>query len=127
MIGRRFKSILLRALVFSALAVLAILSVSVIIIRRHAAAPLDAGRMLSVTRNGRTVTFVECPECEKSLRVASDGMSATVNLCRLRDGNPDAREFARRRDAVVEQAFLLMAEKAAEASRRVYPDNGKDK
>lgn len=127
MIGRRFKSILLRTLVFSALAVLAILSVSVIIIRRHAAAPSETGQIVSITRHGRTVTFVECPECEKSLRVASDGMSATVNLCRLRDGNPDAREFARRRDAVVEQAFLLMAEKAAEASRQGYPDNGKDK
>ena len=61
------------------------------------------------------------------MRIASDGMSATINLCRLRDGNPDAKEFARRRDAAVEQAFLLMAEKHEEASRFGEPDKGKDK
>ena len=98
-----------------------------VIARRNAATPIDTRQILSITRNGRTVTFVECPECEKSMRIASDGMTATINLCRLRDGNPDAREFARRRDAAVEQAFLLMAEKHKEASRSGEPDKGKDK
>ena len=55
------------------------------------------------------------------------GMSATINLCRLRDGNPDAKEFARRRDAAVEQAFLLMAGKGGDASQSNEPDKGKDK
>ena len=127
MTGRRVKPILLRAIAFSALALLAVLSVSVTVARRSAETPVETGRMVSVTRSGRTVTFVECPECEKSMRIASDGMSATINLCRLRDGNPDAKEFARRRDALVEQAFSLMAEKAKESARSSGPDNGKEK
>jgi hypothetical protein len=127
MTGRRLKSVLLRAVVFSVLALIAVASTAVVIVRRNAATPIDTRQILSVTRNGRTVTFVECPECEKSMRIASDGMSATINLCRLRDGNPDAKEFARRRDAAVEQAFLLMAEKHEEASRFGEPDKGKDK
>ena len=126
MTGRNLKPILLRAAVFSALVLLVAVSATVIA-RRNAATPIDMRQILSITRNGRTVTFVECPECEKSMRIASDGMTATINLCRLRDGNPDAREFARRRDAAVEQAFLLMAEKHEEASRSKEPDKGKDK
>ncbi len=127
MTGRRLKSVLLRAVVFSVLALIAVASTAVVIVRRNAATPAETGQIVSITRHGRTVTFVECPECEKSMRIASDGMSATINLCRLRDGNPDAKEFARRRDAAVEQAFLLMAEKHEEASRFGEPDKGKDK
>ena len=126
MTGRHFKSVLLRAAVLSLLALIVVAS-AVVIVRRNAATPIDTRQILSVTRNGRTVTFVECPECEKSMRIASDGMSATINLCRLRDGNPDAKEFARRRDAAVEQAFLLMAEKTKESARSSGPDNGKEK
>ena len=126
MTGRSLKLLLLRAAVFSALVLLVAVS-AVVIVRRNAATPVDTRQILSVTRNGRTVTFVECPECEKTMRVASDGMSATINLCRLRDGNPDAKEFARRRDAAVEQAFLLMAEKGGDESRSKEPDKGKDK
>ena len=126
MTGRQLKPFLLRAAVFSALVLFVAVS-AVVIVRRNAATPIDTRQILSVTRNGRTVTFVECPECEKTMRVASDGMSATINLCRLRDGNPDAKEFARRRDAAVEQAFLLMAEKGGDESRSKEPDKGKDK
>ena len=125
MTGRSLKPLLLRAAVFSALVLLVAVS-AVVIVRRNAATPIDTRQILSITRNGRTVTFVECPECEKTMRVASDGMSATINLCRLRDGNPDAKEFARRRDAAVEQAFLLMAEKGGDESRSKEPDKGKD-
>ena len=127
MTGRRLKSVLLRAVVLSLLALIVVASTAVVIVRRNAATPIDTRQILSVTRNGRTVTFVECPECEKTMRVASDGMSATINLCRLRDGNPDAKEFARRRDAAVEQAFLLMAGKGGDASQSKEPDKGKDK
>ena len=126
MTGRHFKPLLLRAAVFLALALLVAVSATVIVLR-NAATPVDTRQILSITRNGRTVTFVECPECEKSMRIASDGMSATINLCRLRDGNPDAKEFARRRDAAVEQAFLLMAGKGGEASQSNEPEKGKDK
>lgn len=126
MTGRHLKSVLLRAVVLSLLALIVVAS-AVVIVRRNAATPIDTRQILSVTRNGRTVTFVECPECEKTMRVASDGMSATINLCRLRDGNPDAKEFARRRDAAVEQAFLLMAGKGGDASQSKEPDKGKDK
>ena len=126
MTGRQLKPLLLRAAVFSALVLLVAVS-AVVIVRRNAATPIDTRQILSITRNGRTVTFVECPECEKTMRVASDGMSATINLCRLRDGNPDAKEFAHRRDAAVEQAFLLMAEKGGDESRSKEPDKGKDK
>ena len=127
MTGRHLKPILLRAAVFSVLVLLVAVSTAVVIVRRNAATSVDTRQILSITRNGRTVTFVECPECEKSMRIASDGMSATINLCRLRDGNPDAKEFARRRDALVEQAFSLMAEKAKESARSSGPDNGKEK
>ena len=127
MTGRRLKSVLLRAVVFSVLALIAVASTAMVIVRRSAETPAETGQIVSVTRSGRTVTFVECPECEKSMRIASDGMSATINLCRLRDGNPDAKEFARRRDALVEQAFSLMAEKAKESARSSEPDNGKEK
>ena len=127
MTGRRLKSVLLRAVVFSVLALIAVASTAVVIVRRNAATPAETGQIVSITRSGRTVTFVECPECEKSMRIASDGMSATINLCRLRDGNPGAKEFARRRDALVEQAFSLMAEKAKESARSSEPDNGKEK
>lgn len=126
MTGRQLKPFLLRAAAFSALVLFVAVSATVIV-RRNAATPIDTRQILSVTRNGRTVTFVECPECEKTMRVASDGMSATINLCRLRDGNPDAKEFARRRDAAVEQAFLLMAGKGGDASQSKEPDKGKDK
>ena len=126
MTGRHIKSVLIRAVVLSLLALIVVAS-AVVIVRRNAATPIDTRQILSVTRNGRTVTFVECPECEKTMRVASDGMSATINLCRLRDGNPDAKEFARRRDAAVEQAFLLMAGKGGDASQSKEPDKGKDK
>ena len=126
MTGRSLKPLLLRAAVFSALVLLVAVS-AVVIVRRNAATPIDTRQILSITRNGRTVTFVECPECEKTMRVASDGMSATINLCRLRDGNPDAKEFARRRDAAIEQAFLLMAGKGGDASQSKEPDKGKDK
>lgn len=127
MTGRHLKPFLLRAAVFAALVLLVAVSTAVVIVRRNAETPVDTREILSITRNGRTVTFVECPECEKSMRIASDGMSATINLCRLRDGNPDAKEFARRRDAAVEQAFLLMAEKGGDESRSKEPDKGKDK
>lgn len=126
MTGRHLKPILLRVVAFSVLALLVAASAAAVV-RRNAATPIDTRQILSITRNGRTVTFVECPECEKSMRVASDGMTATINLCRLRDGNPDAKEFARRRDAAVEQAFLLMAGKGGDASRSEGPDKGKDK
>ena len=126
MTGRSLKPLLLRAAVFSALVLLVAVS-AVVIVRRNAATPIDTRQILSITRNGRTVTFVECPECEKSMRIASDGMTATINLCRLRDGNPDAKEFARRRDAAVEQAFLLMTEKGGDESRSKESDKGKDK
>ena len=126
MTRRRLKPVLLRAAVVSALVLIAA-STAVAIVRRSAATPVDTRQILSVTRNGRTVTFVECPECEKTMRVASDGKTATINLSRLRDGNPDAGEFARRRAAAIEQAFMLMAGKGGDASRSEEPDNGKDK
>lgn len=127
MTGRHLKPILLVAVAFSVLALLVAASTAVLVVRRNAATPVDTRQILSITRNGRTVTFVECPECEKSMCIASDGMTATINLSRLRDGNPDAKEFARRRDAAVEQAFLLMAGKGGDASRSEEPDKGKDK
>ena len=127
MTGLRPKPILLRAVVFSVLALLVAGSAAVVIARRNAATAIDTRQILSITRNGRTVTFVECPECEKSMRIASDGITATINLCRLRDGNPDEKEFARRRDAAVEQAFLLMAGKGGDASRSKEPDKGEEK
>ena len=70
----------------------------------------DMRQVLSVTRGGCTVTFVECPECEMCARISQDGKSATINLCRLRDGGPVPSVFARRRDAMAERVFALVAE-----------------
>ena len=64
--------------------------------------------VMSVTSEGRTVTMVACPECEMCARIAQDAKTATVNVSRLRDGNPDEREFARRRDKTVRRVFELM-------------------
>ena len=116
MTGRHAKSRLLLAAVAALLASAAAVAVSRAIARRDAASQIDTRQVLSVTRNGRTVTFVECPDCEKSMRVAKDGMSATINLCRLRDGNPDAREFARQRAEMIERAFAAMGELSGDSA-----------
>jgi hypothetical protein len=98
--------------IISALVLLVMLAVpACFIIREKIYA--DARQVLSVTRGDCTVTFVKCPECEMCARISQDAKSATVNLCRLRDGQPLPSVFARRRDAMTERVFAL----AAEASR----------
>jgi len=77
----------------------------------------------SVTRGGRTVTMVDCPKCEMCARIAQDAMTATVNVSRLSDGNPDAREFARRRDAIVARVFATMESVAAAGGGAPWGDD----
>ena len=50
-----------------------------------------------IVRDGRTVSFVTCEKCDRWMRFAADGRSATVNLARVRD-----------RAAAAERAFALM-------------------
>ena len=42
------------------------------------------------------VELVECPRCERRMRISDDGLSAKVNVCRLRDDMPDAATLDRR-------------------------------
>ena len=87
MTGQQLKPFLLRAAVFSALVLFVAVSATVFV-RRNAATPIDTRQILSVTRNGRTVTFVECPECEKTICVASYRWTSTFMLWPLMDCNP---------------------------------------
>ena len=95
--------------IISALVLLVMLAVPAgFIIREKIYA--DARQVLSVTRGDCTVTLVECPECEMCARISQDAKSATVNLCRLRDGGPIPSVFAKRRDAMIERVFALASE-----------------
>ena len=62
------------------------------------------------------VNFDECPKCDKRMKIAADGQSATVNLCRLKDDNPSEATLEARKAAMKARAEKLMAS-AAEAKR----------
>ena len=46
--------------------------------------------LVAVTMGAGAVEFAECPKCDRWMRISEDGMSATVNLSRLKDDAPDA-------------------------------------
>ena len=73
-------------------------------------APSPRGEMMSVTRDGRTATFVDCPMCEICARMSSDAKSATVNNSRLKDGDPSPRALEARRAKLLDRVFAAMKE-----------------
>ena len=75
-----------------------------------------AAESKSVTRDGRTVEFVECEKCEMRARFAADGKHATVNVSRLKDDSPNKHTLQHRRKQLMERAFEVM-EAAAEAEQ----------
>jgi len=77
----------------------------------------DCAESKTVTRDGRTVEFVECPKCEMRARFAADAKSATINVSRLRDGNPDKHRYSRLRTMMLERVFKVMETAAAAAEQ----------
>ena len=55
------------------------------------------------------VEFTECPKCDKRMRISEDGKTATVNVSRLKDDNPDAETLAARKAAMTARAERLLA------------------
>ena len=59
------------------------------------------------------VTFIECPKCDKRMRVSEDGRSATVNLCRI--------DPARREEMKTRAERLLERGRPVEAANPLTP------
>ena len=55
----------------------------------------------TIERDGMTVTFVSCPHCERRMRFAPDGCSATINLARIEVSD---------KPKLAERAFHLMTQ-----------------
>lgn len=81
-------------------------------------AAASAAESKSVTRDGRTVEFVECEKCEMRARFAADGKHATVNVSRLKDDSPNKHTLQRRRKQLMERAFEVM--EAAASSEQPF-------
>ena len=66
------------------------------------------------------VNVVECPKCENRLKVSDDGLSASVNVSRLKDDAPDAATLARRVEAMKARAekYLALGKNVANGDRR---------
>ena len=55
--------------------------------------------VLALVAAAAAINFVECPRCDKRIRIADDGRSASVNLCRIDPA---------RRDEMVARATRLL-------------------
>ncbi len=80
--------------------------------------PASAAQLKSVARDGKRIDFIECEKCEMMARWSEDGTYATVNMSRLRDGNPSAAELSLREAETLERVFAAMAMKPAVESPR---------
>ncbi len=78
-----------------------------------------AAQMRSVTRGGKKVDFIECEKCEMLAKWSEDGTYATINLSRLRDGNPSAAELSRRESETLERVLAAMAMAPVKQPRRI--------
>ena len=58
------------------------------------------------------VNFDECPKCGNRMKIAPDGLSATINVCRLQDDNPSPAVLERRKAAMKARAERLMSSAA---------------
>ena len=71
-------------------------------------APAVCGQMTSVVRGAMKADFVECPKCEMCARFSPDGLYATINNARLRDGNPGPAAFEERQSRMLERVLAAM-------------------
>jgi len=69
-----------------------------------------------------TVQLVECPKCDRWMRISEDGSSATVNVSRLKDDAPDSATLEKRIANMTAraEAYLALA-KAIEPGDRKCP------
>ena len=72
--------------------------------------------VLATTAMAAAVNFIECPKCDKRMRIADDGKSATVNLARLKDDAPDAATLERRKQAMSARAEAYLRRGAVRAN-----------
>ena len=79
------------------------------------------GQMTSVVRGAMKADFVECPKCEMCARFSPDGLYATINNARLRDGNPGPAAFEERQSRMLERVLAAMQ---YVASNRVVASEG---
>ena len=73
----------------------------------------------AVTMGAGAVEVAECPKCDRWMRISEDGMSATVNLSRLKDDAPDAATLERRKAEMSARAerYLKLAQEHPDGSR----------
>lgn len=67
-----------------------------------------------------SVEFIECPKCDRRMRISEDGRSATVNVSRLKDDAPDAATLERRKAEMSARAerYLALGRERATGDRR---------
>ena len=70
---------------------------------------------------GGAVEFKSCAKCPMRMRIAADGRSATVNLCRLQDDAPDAAMLERRKAAMLARAERLLVKDDPKAGALTRP------
>ena len=75
--------------------------------------PAFAAQVKSVARDGRKIDFIECEKCEMLAKWNEPGTHATINLSRLRDGDPSAAELSRRETEMLGRVLEAMAMKPA--------------
>ncbi len=71
--------------------------------------PSFAAQVKSVMCDGKKIDFIECEKCEMLAKWNEAGTYATVNLSRLRDGDPSAAELSRREAETLERVLAAMA------------------
>ena len=71
---------------------------------------------------GESVVLVECPKCDRRMRLSGDGTNATINVCRLKDDLPDEATLKRRIAALTARAEeCLRRERETAADDRRCP------
>lgn len=66
------------------------------------------------------VNVIECPKCPKRMKIAEDGLTASVNASRLKDDSPDAATLERRVAAMKARAekYLALGKDVANGDRK---------
>lgn len=69
---------------------------------------LAAATVTIMTANAQ-INLLECPKCDKRMRIIEDGNAANINLARLMDDSPDAQTLEKRVAAMKERTSRLLA------------------
>ena len=74
----------------------------------------------AVTMGAGAVELVECPKCDRWMRISDDGLSAKVNVSRLKDDAPDKATLGRRVAEMTARAeeYLALGRNVATGDRR---------